>query len=144
MSEGEQQQPSSLLDEIARLKQQILALEEEEDEFENDYEELLATNPELIHKTLSDMLNTKQLDIRATPSKQIEDLLKYFKGCTLSAKKAALIRFLQTFPCFKTTDIKLLKRRLKRLKRIAKAHAEANTLNTPFWQEIEASGFLID
>ena len=44
--------PTSPQDEINRLKQQILALEEEEDEIENDYELLLATNPEVIHKSI--------------------------------------------------------------------------------------------
>ena len=136
--------PTSPQDEINRLKQQILALEEEEDEIENDYELLLATNPEVIHKSIGDMLNTKQLDIRATPSKQIEGVLKYFKGSTLSAKKASLIRFLTNFPCFKTTNLKLLKKRLKRLKKLAREHIQIGQLPTPFWYEIQNSGFLID
>lgn len=137
----EENQPSSVID---RLKQQILQLEEEEDECENDFEELLANNPELVHRTLSDIINTKQVDYRCMPNTALEGVLKYFKGTSLGAKKAKFLRFITVFHCFKTQDLNLLKRRLKRLRKAARVFAEAGQLNTPFWQEILNMGFLID
>ena len=141
---AEEYPPTPPIDEIDRLKKQIMELEEEEDVYENDYEELLATNHEMIHRTISDMIATTQLDIRSIPAPKLAPLLKYFKGSTVTVKKAKLIKFLNLFPCFKSQNINLIKRRFKRFKKAAKAYAEADQLNTPFWQEVENAGFLID
>ena len=146
MSEERRYSATSPQEEISRIKQRLIELEEEEeeDQCENDYEELLKVNPRLVHASFSDSMSTKHLDIRCTPVSQIKGILKYFKGATQSIKKEALIRFLQAFPCFKTRDISLLKRRLKRFRKTARALAAVDQLNGEFWESVQNHGFLVD
>jgi hypothetical protein len=132
------------LNEIQALKARIKALEEEEDWCENEYEDLLLRNPEVVHNAVMDMNAVKIDQIRATSVKDIEHILKYFEGTSLTKKRQALTRFLQSFPAFKTNDPNLLAKRLKRLRISAREYKQRRADDTMFWRNLRATGFIIE
>ena len=130
-------------DEIERLKAQIKALEEQ-DYCENEFEELLMKNPEVVQNAFEDINNTKLEQVKATSVKDIEDILQHFNGTSLTRKKQTLVNFLKSFPIYKTSDVNLLRKRLKRLERTARERAQRGEENTEFWYRLRASGFIFE
>lgn len=136
---------------IRQLKEQLHHLEEEEEEnekdnekYHNEYEELLAKQPILIHRAITDMLNLKMDTIRQTSVENIPAILKYFDGKSPTQKKQNLIRFLMECPAYKTTDIKLMQHRLERLRRAAQAAQDVGMDEDGFFSFIKSRGFLIE
>ena len=135
---------------IRQLKEQLLHLEEEEEEnekdnekYHNEYEELLAKQPVLIHRVVTDMLNLKMDTIRQTSVENIPAILKYFDGKSPTQKKQNLIRFLVECPTYKTTDIKLMQQRLEKLRRAAQYSQDVGMDEDGFFSLIKSKGFLI-
>ena len=135
---------------IRQLKEQLHHLEEEEEEnekdnekYHNEYEELLAKQPVLIHRVVTDILNLKMDTIRQTSVENIPAILKYFDGKSPTQKKQNLIRFLVECPTYTTTDIKLMQQRLDRLRRAAQYSQDVGMDEDGFFSLIKSKGFLI-
>ena len=145
----QQQIHESISEKKQRLKEELHRLEEEEEDqndnekYTNEFEALLKQNPVLIHNVVNDMLGTKMESIRSTSPANMTTLLKYFVGRTPCQKKQTLIRFLQTCPEYRTTDEKLLQKRLERLRRAAQYSQDVGMDANQFFAFIKSKGFLI-
>ena len=144
-----QQIHESISEKKQRLKDELHRLEEEEEDqndnekYTNEFEDLLEQKPVLIHNVVNDILGLTMESIRLTSPANMPALLQYFEGKTPCQKKQTLIRFLQTCPEYKTTDTKLLQKRLERLRRAAQYSQDVGMEANQFFTFIKNNGFLL-
>ena len=69
-------------------------------------------------------------------------ILRYFEGKTPTQKRNKLIRFLQTFPAYKTTDFNEMYYRLTKLQARAMLASKQGEDDNPFFKELKQSGFI--
>ena len=145
----QQQIHESISEKKQRLKEELHRLEEEEEDqnddekYTNEFEDLLERQPVLIHNVVNDILGLKMESIRSTSPANMTALLQYFEGKSPCQKKQTLIRFLQTCPEYRTTDAKLLQKRLERLRRAAQYSQDVGMEANQFFAFIKSRGFLL-
>ena len=147
MSDAELTLPPEVIQErIAKLQEQLKQVEEHranyDEKYGDDYNLLLATQPWLVNANFLDSMKLKQDTLKELQVTDIAHILRFFDGKTPTQKRNKLIRFLQTFPAYKTTDFHEMYYRLTKLHERALLATKQGEDEQPFFKEIKASGFI--
>ena len=147
MAEEELTLPPEVIEErIKKLQEQLKQAQEhrlnEDEKYGDDYNLLLATQPWLVNANFLDSMKLKQDTLKELQVTDIAHILRFFEGKTLTQKRNKLIRFLQTFPAYKTTDFHEMYYRLTKLQARAMLATKQREDDNPFFKDLKASGFI--
>ena len=147
MTEEELTLPPEVIEEqIKKLQEQLKQAQEhrmsEDEKYGDDYNLLLATQPWLVNANFLDSMKLKQDTLKELQVTDIAHILRFFEGKTLTQKRNKLIRFLQTFPAYKTTDFHEMYYRLTKLQALAMAATKQGEEENPFFKDLKQSGFI--
>ena len=147
MAEEELTLPPEVIEErIKKLQEQLRQAQEhrmsEDEKYGDDFNLLLAAQPWLVNANFLDSMKLKQDTLKELQVTDIAHILRFFEGKTPTQKRNKLIRFLQTFPAYKTTDFHEMYYRLTKLRERAILAAKQGEDEQPFFKEIKASGFI--
>ena len=141
MAEEELTLPPEVIEErIKKLQEQLKQAQEHR--HGDDYNILLATQPWLVNANFLDSMKLKQDTLKELQVTDIAHILRFFEGKTPTQKRNKLIRFLQTFPAYKTTDFHEMYYRLTKLQAIAMLATKQGEDDNPFFKDLKASGFI--
>ena len=147
MTEEELTLPPEIIEErIKKLQEQLKQAQEhrlnEDEKYGDDYNLLLATQPWLVNANFLDSMKLKQDTLKELQVTDIAHILRFFEGKTPTQKRNKLIRFLQTFPAYKTTDFHEMYYRLTKLQALATAATKQGEEENPFFKDLKQSGFI--
>ena len=141
--------------EIDRLRRKIEQLETKVKHYESCftelycddmYEYLLIARQEALQDRIKDILNCKTEFYRLLPEKDktMKQILMFFEGGSVKAKKENLRNYLKENPIFRTADPKLLLQRLKLTRTYAAAFSHNDLPQTPIQDAIKESNITIE
>ena len=147
MAEEELTLPPEVIEErIKQLQEQLKQAQEhrlnEDEKYGDDYNLLLATQPWLVNANFLDSMRLKQDTLKELQVTDIAHILRFFEGKTLTQKRNKLIRFLQVFPAYKTTDFHEMHYRLTKLQARAMLATKQGEDDQPFFKDLKQSGFI--
>ena len=147
MAEEELTLPPEVIEErIKQLQEQLKQAQEhrlnEDEKYGDDYNLLLANIPWLVNANFIDSMRLKQDTLKELQVTDIAHILRFFEGKTLTQKRNKLIRFLQTFPAYKTTDFHEMYYRLTKLQARGIQASKQGEDDQPFFKDLKASGFI--
>ena len=147
MTEEELTLPPEIIEErIKKLQEQLKQAQEhrmsDDEKYGDDYNLLLATQPWLVNANFLDSMKLKQDTLKELQVTDIAHILRFFEGKTPTQKRNKLIRFLQTFPAYKTTDFHEMYYRLTKLQALATAATKQGEEENPFFKDLKQSGFI--
>ena len=147
MTEEELTLPPEVIEEqIKKLQEQLKQAQEhrmsEDEKYGDDFNLLLASQPWLVNANFLDSMKLKQDTLKELQVTDIAHILRFFEGKTLTQKRNKLIRFLQTFPAYKTTDFHEMYYRLTKLQTLAMATTKQGEDDSPFFKELRNTGFI--
>ena len=146
MAEEELTLPPEVIQErIAKLQEQLKQAEDRanyEEKYGDDFNLLLATQPWLVNANFLDALKLTQDKLKELLVVDMAHILRYFEGKTPTQKRNKLIRFLQMFPAYKTTDLNEMYYRLTKLQARAMLASKQGEDDNPFFKELKQSGFI--
>ena len=131
---------------IKELEEEMIELkltnQEEESKTYNDrYEELLRLEPFTIAKGFQEALDLSTTYLRDMTNTEIEKLLEYFTGTSLSQKKRKLIQFLKELGIYRTKDFKKMRNRFFGLRHNGKEALRKGTDETGYYEYCKQLGF---
>ena len=147
MTEEELTLPPEIIEErIKKLQEQLKQAQEhrmsDDEKYGDDYNLLLATQPWLVNANFLDSMKLKQDTLKELQVTDIAHILRFFDGKTPTQKRNKLIRFLQTFPAYKTTDFHEMYYRLTKLQARAMLTTKQGEDDNPFFKELKQNGFI--
>ena len=147
MAEEELTLPPEVIQErIAKLQEQLKQAEEHranyDQKYGDDYNLLLATQPWLVNANFLDAMKLTQDKLKELQVADMTHILRFFEGKTPTQKRNKLIRFLQMFPAYKTTDLNEMHYRLTKLEARAMLASKQGEEDNPFFKELKQSGFI--
>ena len=146
MAEEELTLPPEVIQErIAKLQEQLKQAEDRanyEEKYGDDFNLLLATQPWLVNANFLDSMKLKQDTLKELQVNDIAHILRFFEGKTPTQKRNKLIRFLQAFPAYKTTDFHEMYFRLTKLQARAIQATKQGEDDSPFFKDLKQSGFI--
>ena len=147
MAEEELTPPPEIIEErIKKLQEQLKQAEEHrsnyEEKYGDDFNLLLATQPWLVNANFLDSLKLTQDKLKDLQIIDMAHILRYFEGKTPTQKRKKLIRFLQMFPAYKTTDFHEMYFRLTKLQARAIQATKQGEDDSPFFKALKQSGFI--
>lgn len=147
MAEEELTPPPEIIEErIKKLQEQLKQAQERrinyDEKYGDDYNQLLAIQPWLVNANVIDSMKLKQDTLKETQLTDLANVLRFFEGKTPTQKRNKLIRFLQTFPAYKTTDFHEMYYRLSKLQALAMCATKKGEDDSPFFKALKQSGFI--
>ena len=147
MAEEELTLPPEVIQErIAKLQEQLKQAEEHranyEEKYSDDYNLLLATQPWLVNANFLDAMKVTQDKLKELQVTDMAHILRFFEGKTPTQKRNKFIRFLHSFPAYKTTDLNEMYYRLTKLEARAILASKQGEDDNPFFKELKQSGFI--
>ena len=147
MAEEELTLPPEVIEEqIKKLQEQLKQAQERrinyDEKYGDDYNQLLAIQPWLVNANVIDSMKLKQDTLKETQLTDLANVLRFFEGKTLTQKRNKLLRFLQTFPAYKTTDFHEMYYRLTKLQARAMLATKQGEDDSPFFKELRNTGFI--
>ena len=147
MAEEELTLPPEVIEErIKKLQEQLRQAQEhrmsEDEKYGDDFNLLLAAQPWLVNVNFLDSMKFKQDTLKELQVTDIAHILRFFEGKTLTQKRNKLIRFLQTFPAYKTTDFHEMYYRLTKLPERAMQATKQGEVEQSFFRDLKQSGFI--
>ena len=147
MAEEELTPPPEIIEErIKKLQEQLKQAQERrinyDEKYGDDYNQLLAIQPWLVNANVIDSMKLKQDTLKETQLTDLANVLRFFEGKTPTQKRNKLIRFLQTFPAYKTTDFHEMYYRLSKLQALAMKETKKGEDDSPFFKALKQSGFI--
>ncbi len=147
MAEEELTLPPEVIQErIKKLQEQLKQAEERrinyDEKYGDDYNQLLAIQPWLVNANVIDSMKLKQDTLKETQLTDLANVLRFFEGKTPTQKRNKLIRFLQIFPAYKTTDFHEMYYRLSKLQALAMCATKKGEDDSPFYKELRDTGFI--
>ena len=112
------------------------------EKYGDDFNLLLATQPWLVNANFLDSLKLTQDKLKDLQIIDMAHILRYFEGKTPTQKRKKLIRFLQMFPAYKTTDFHEMYFRLTKLQARAIQATKQGEDDSPFFKALKQSGFI--
>ena len=147
MASAELTLPPEVIEErIAKLQEQLRQAEEHrvnyEEKYGDDYNLLLATQPWLVNANFLDSMKVTQDKLKELQLTDMAHILRFFEGKTPTQKRNKLIRFLHSFPAYKTTDFHEMYYRFTKLQARAMLASKQGEDDNPFFKELRQSGFI--
>ena len=147
MAEEELTPPPEIIEErIKKLQEQLKQAQERrinyDEKYGDDYNQLLAIQPWLVNANVIDSMKLKQDTLKETQLTDLANVLRFFEGKTPTQKRNKLIRFLQTFPAYKTTDFHEMYYRLSKLQALAMCATKKGEDDSPSFKALKQSGFI--
>lgn len=147
MAEEELTLPPEVIEErIKKLQEQLKQAEEHranyDEKYGDDYNLLLANQPWLVNANFLDSMKLKQDTLKELQVTDLAHILRFFEGKTPTQKRNKLIRFLQMFPAYKTTDFYEMHYRLTKLQARAIQASKQEEDDSPFFKDLKQSGFI--
>ena len=147
MSEEELTLPPEIIEvQIKKLQEQLKQAQEHrtnyDEKYGDDYNLLLATQPWLVNANVLDSIKLTQNTLKELQVTDIAHVLRFFEGKSPTQKRNKLIRFLQMFPAYKTTDFYEMYYRLTKLQARAMLATKQGEDDSPFFKDLKQSGFI--